>query len=348
MKIAIFLDVDKTVTQLNIQEVYARELDQKRAYDDIEKAFQEKTITSTEFGRRIILLFAEKKFSILRAKDFFEKVKLRDGVDKLFSLQSRGVDIYFVSSGPNYYVQPLGELYGVPSKNILSSDYKFGTDGIINSCIAVDDQKKVRFVVDNIKRYDITIGIGDNDRHDRFVDACTISMFMEPNEDYIHVPHFNAVYTLVESLLNQSIIRTPARGPGKKIFLCHNSKDKEAVRTLNKAITMYKVNTWFDEEQIKAGDSWVEKLQSVIAEINACLVIVGDSGVGPWQQKEENAFIIELVKRNCKVIPVIVGTPASIPTLPVFLQQLQYVDLRGANLYEFVKLISALEEYIPT
>jgi len=205
MQIAIFLDVDKTITKKNIQEVYAGELGVTEAYQQIEKAYQSKEIDSKTFGDRLIEIFAEKEFTKSKAEEFFDKVEFRLGVEKLFAFSERGVDIFLVSSGPNYYVEVLGERVGVPRERILSSKYFFGASGLISKCHAVEDADKVQFVVKNIDPYEITIGIGDNYIHDGFVDVCTIAMFMEPNDNHIHVPHFNAVCTLLEGLL-----RTPS------------------------------------------------------------------------------------------------------------------------------------------
>ena len=44
MKIAIFLDVDKTITKNYIQEIYASELGMTEAYEKIEYDFQNKLI----------------------------------------------------------------------------------------------------------------------------------------------------------------------------------------------------------------------------------------------------------------------------------------------------------------
>lgn len=74
MKIAIFLDVDQTITTRTIQEVYATELGLATQYKIIEDAFQIKSITSAEFGNRLIKLFASVGFSKTKAEDLFSKV----------------------------------------------------------------------------------------------------------------------------------------------------------------------------------------------------------------------------------------------------------------------------------
>lgn len=128
----------------------------------------------------------------------------------------------------------------------------------------------------------------------------------------------------------------------KSAFLCHNSNDKPAVRRLNEALRNAGVNTWFDEEQIRPGDIWQNELEAAISTIGACVVIVGDSGVGPWQDIERRCFIAEFANRRCKVIPVLIGKPERTPELPLFLRQFMWLDLRGDDGVNLGSLISAL------
>jgi TIR domain len=125
-------------------------------------------------------------------------------------------------------------------------------------------------------------------------------------------------------------------------FLCHNNQDKPAVRILNETLVNGGVRTWLDEKQIQPGDVWQKKLEEIISKIAACLVIVGDSGFGPWQDQERYAFISEFVNRGCKIIPVLIGNATGPPELPVFLRQFMWSDLRKDDGREVAKIISVL------
>lgn len=125
-------------------------------------------------------------------------------------------------------------------------------------------------------------------------------------------------------------------------FLCHNSLDKAGVRVLNEALRNAGVNTWLDEEKIQPGEIWQSKLESAISTIGSCLIIVGDSGFGPWQDMEHRAFINEFAKRGCKIIPILIGSALRAPELPLFLRQFMWVDLRADDGRQLAKLISAL------
>jgi hypothetical protein len=125
-------------------------------------------------------------------------------------------------------------------------------------------------------------------------------------------------------------------------FLCHNSQDKDAVRLLNETLRSGGIRTWLDEEQIQPGELWQEKLEATISSIGFCLVIVGDSGFGPWQDMERRAFISEFANRGCKIIPVLIGKAERPPELPLFLKQFTWADLRAGDGRQLARLISAL------
>jgi HAD superfamily phosphoserine phosphatase-like hydrolase len=202
MKLAIVLDVDKTITNEYIQQVYATALGVEAEYLKLEDAFQTGTKNSRTFGFELISLFASKSFSKAKAEEYFSNVVLRPWVEKLFKLQSRGVAIYFVSSGPNYYIENLALRHNIPKENILCSDYKFDDRGIISQCDAVETLQKAQFVSRELDKYDITLGIGDNAELDGpFVSSCTIAMLTVPVDNFIHVANFNSVLVLIENLL---------------------------------------------------------------------------------------------------------------------------------------------------
>jgi len=112
------------------------------------------------------------------------------------------------------------------------------------------------------------------------------------------------------------------------VFLCHNSQDKDAVRSMNAKLREAGIRTWFDEEQLPPGRLWQELLEDQIAQIKTAAVFVGQSGLGPWQDIELRAFLGEFVKRRCPVIPIILEDCASVPRLPLFLRQFTWVDFR--------------------
>jgi nucleotide-binding universal stress UspA family protein len=112
------------------------------------------------------------------------------------------------------------------------------------------------------------------------------------------------------------------------VFLCHNTEDKQEVRDIAKKLRAYGLTTWLDEEQLRPGVSWQDELEKQVEHVGAVAIFVGSTGLGPWQNMEEKAFLRASVKRGCPVIPVLLKNAPDKPKLPVFLEDFHWVDFR--------------------
>jgi hypothetical protein len=115
---------------------------------------------------------------------------------------------------------------------------------------------------------------------------------------------------------------------GFDVFLCHNGDDKPDVRLLAEELSRRGVRVWLDEEQCRPGLPWQDVLEQSIASVRSAAICLGSSGFGPWQEVESRAFLSEFLRRQCPVIPVILASAQEVPQLPLFLQQLTWVDFR--------------------
>jgi WD40 repeat protein len=118
------------------------------------------------------------------------------------------------------------------------------------------------------------------------------------------------------------------------VFLCHNAADKSAVRAIAGRLKQKKFQPWFDEWELRPGMPWQPALEAAIQDIGAAAVFVGESGIGPWQQQELRAFMNEFVRRGCPVIPVLLADAPAIPALPIFLNQMTWVDFRTPDPFQ--------------
>jgi hypothetical protein len=85
---------------------------------------------------------------------------------------------------------------------------------------------------------------------------------------------------------------------------------------------------WLDEWELRPGLPWQRLLEQQIGQIKSATVFIGQSGIGPWQQLELEAFLCEFVRRSCPVIPVLLTNAPREPELPVFLGGMTWVDFR--------------------
>ncbi len=112
-------------------------------------------------------------------------------------------------------------------------------------------------------------------------------------------------------------------------FLSHNSKDKATVRQLAHALKSRGLRVWLDEEQLVPGRSWQEEVEQIIHTSRTAVVLIGKDGLGPWEIPEMRACLSQFVKRHMPVIPVLLPDAPTQPELPLFLQEVTWVDLRA-------------------
>jgi hypothetical protein len=87
----------------------------------------------------------------VEANGHYDDIKLKpDAKDLLEQQMQPGLvkaDLYLVSSGPNYYIDALAARYKIDQKSFCRSVYKFNQrTGLIEDCVAIDDQDKADFV----------------------------------------------------------------------------------------------------------------------------------------------------------------------------------------------------------
>lgn len=112
------------------------------------------------------------------------------------------------------------------------------------------------------------------------------------------------------------------------VFLCHHSIDKPAVKKIGEQLKEQGILPWLDEWQLRPGLPWQPLLEEQIEYIKTAAVFVGNSGIGPWQRQELDAFLRKFVERGCPVIPVLLEGAPQEPKLPVFLEGMGWVDFR--------------------
>ena len=104
---------------------------------------------------------------------------------------------------------------------------------------------------------------------------------------------------------------------------------------------------WFDRDELRPGESWVARLQTDIAQVGSCAVIVGKSGIGPWQQQEVAGALKLFVRRQLPVVPVLLPGCGNAPELPLFLQTIGWVDFRRLDpdpVEQLVRAVAPVDE----
>ena len=99
----------------------------------------------------------------------------------------------------------------------------------------------------------------------------------------------------------------------RDIFICHASEDKEEiVKPMVESFNQAGITYWYDEAEIKWGDSITQKVNEGLNISNYVVVVISNVFVSkPWPQKELNsALSIEISSGEVKVLPLLVGSEA--------------------------------------
>jgi len=144
---------------------------------------------------------------------------------------------------------------------------------------------------------------------------------------------------IIGNAFADAIVRHKARSNAYDVFICHNSEDKSEVKRIALRLLNRSILPWLDIWELRPGLPWQQALEAQIGNIKSAAVFVGNSGIGPWQNMELNAFIRQFVQRQCPVMPVLLQTCACVPTLPLFLDGMTWVNFKQRNPNPYDQLI---------
>lgn len=115
------------------------------------------------------------------------------------------------------------------------------------------------------------------------------------------------------------------------VFLCHNNVDKPEVIKIANELAKHGIKAWLDKNDIEPGGDWQDAIDQQIDAVDAAVIFIGDSGLGPWQKEEIKSFLNQYVTRKCRVIPVFLPSVQVTPKLPNVLKNFHFVDFRQTD-----------------
>ena len=110
----------------------------------------------------------------------------------------------------------------------------------------------------------------------------------------------------------------------KSIFISYSYKDKEFVRRLASDLRARGIQVWVDSQEIRVGDSIIQKISEGIERADYVLVVLSQSSIqSVWVQKEvRTAFVKDPAGAKGVLIPVVLEKTQ----IPSFLQGIKYAD----------------------
>jgi predicted nucleotide-binding protein/phosphoserine phosphatase len=182
MNLGVFIDVDQVITQEPINVSLARGLgpECEAEYRRLDDKYHQGLIAGPEqFNQIFVPMFRKYGFTKSRSEQLRSMVVMRP--ESLTLLRDKRFDLFLVSSGPSFIIEPLAELYKIPAGRVRCTQYDFDPNGELfwkGSASATD---KGSFVRDRVKNYALTVGLGDNVANDQaFLEHCDIRIIVLP------------------------------------------------------------------------------------------------------------------------------------------------------------------------
>jgi len=111
------------------------------------------------------------------------------------------------------------------------------------------------------------------------------------------------------------------------VFISHSHRDKRFVEWLANSLAASGIDVWYDDWEIKVGDSILEKVNDGISQSDFLIVVLSKSSMNSrWVREELNAASAEMIERaGIKILPVLIEDVE----LPILLRHRKYADFRN-------------------
>jgi hypothetical protein len=140
--------------------------------------------------------------------------------------------------------------------------------------------------------------------------------------------------------LYHKIRNTSHKSP--KVFLSYSKVDKDAAKRIASSLKKKGYLVWYDEWEIKVGDSIIEKITNGIVESDFLLVLLSKNSVeSKWVREELNAAKMrEINKRNVFILPILLDDCR----IPILISDKKYADMRNSYRKGMADLLKTLKE----
>ena len=126
-----------------------------------------------------------------------------------------------------------------------------------------------------------------------------------------------------------------------KVFLSHSSKDKVFVENLAKKLKSDGFSVWYDDWDIRVGDSIVQRINEGISTSDFLIVVLSRNSVNSkWVQEELNAATIKnMNSKGAFVLPVLLEECE----IPPLLTDKKYANFSADPEFAYRELVEAID-----
>lgn len=126
-----------------------------------------------------------------------------------------------------------------------------------------------------------------------------------------------------------------------KTFISYSSKNIDFINKLVPLLKKDKIDMWFDQWEIKVGDSIITKIENALNEVNGLIIIISKESIkSKWVRKELSiALMQDLSKKDIKIFPVLIDYCE----MPNTLSEFKYADFRTDFKIGYNQLLKAFD-----
>ena len=155
--------------------------------------------------------------------------------------------------------------------------------------------------------------------------------------------------------VERSELNVERSAPKSAVFLSYAHEDAEPVRRIADALRAFGVEVWFDQNELRGGDSWDAKIRTQIRSCTLCVPIISAStqARGEGYFRREWKIAVERTHDMASGVPfllpvVIDDTPESAALVPDEFMRVQWTRLpKGVPTPQFVEQVKRLLEGNP-
>lgn len=93
-----------------------------------------------------------------------------------------------------------------------------------------------------------------------------------------------------------------------KVFISYAHKDNEMAKELAEKLSNKGIETWFDENEIKPGESWEQQIKDALIESSTVVLVLGEGEPSPNVLVEAGMAF----GQGKRVLPVVLGENADV------------------------------------
>ena len=127
--------------------------------------------------------------------------------------------------------------------------------------------------------------------------------------------------------------------PSPRAFLSYASEDSDLAKRIATALANHGIDTWWDKWEIRAGDSFIQKINKGLGDCTHFIVLLTPLSISkPWVEAEIYAAFVRRMANTVTFIPLRCDLPAE--RLPPLLRGFHSPEINDAGLTETVAQVA--------